>query len=54
MEGTKWPQHISNSNDVLGAIIHDKFLSDILPNVQGKLCTVRFILSVLQIFEPHR
>jgi hypothetical protein len=36
MEGAEWPQLVSNYDDDLGVIIHNKLLSDILWNVQGK------------------
>jgi hypothetical protein len=54
MEGSEWSQHVSNYDDVLHVSIHNKFLSDILPNVQGKMCVMTFILIVLQIVEPYR
>jgi hypothetical protein len=40
VEGTEWPQLVSNYDDVLGVIIHNKLLCDILSNVQGTAFTV--------------
>jgi hypothetical protein len=40
MEGSEWPQCVSNYDDYLGVVIHNKLLGDVLSNVQGKTCTV--------------
>lgn len=41
VEGTEWPQLVSNCDDVLDVISDNKLLCDILSTVQGKTFTVR-------------
>lgn len=45
MEGTEWSQRGSNYDNVRGVIIHNKFLGDLLSNVQGKMCMVRLFFE---------
>jgi len=42
MEVTEWSQCVSNCDNILGVISYNKFLRDVLSNVQGKMCMVRF------------
>ena len=42
MEGMEWSQRGSNDDSVRGVINHNKFLSELLSNVPGKRCMVRF------------
>jgi hypothetical protein len=51
MEDTEWSQRGSSYDNVRGVIIHNKFLCDVLSNVQGKMCMVKFFFSVLQIYS---
>lgn len=39
VDGTEWPQLVSNYDDVVGAIFDSKLLCDILSNIQGKTFT---------------
>jgi len=45
MEDTEWSQRGSSYDNVRGVIIHNKFLCDVLSNVQGKMCMVRFFFQ---------
>jgi hypothetical protein len=45
MEVTEWSQRGSNYDNIRGVIIHNKFLRDVLSNVQGKMCLVSFFLQ---------
>jgi hypothetical protein len=51
MEGTEWSQRVSNYGNVRGVIIHNKFLRDVLSNVQGKMCMVRFFWCPANLFS---
>jgi hypothetical protein len=58
MEVTEWSQRISNFDNVRGVISYNKFLRDVLSNVQGKMCMVRFFFLVsckfIQLSVRHR
>jgi len=51
MEVSEWSQRVSNYDNIHGVNIYNKFLRDILSNVQGKMCMVRFFFGVLQIYS---